>query len=84
MALDLHIENTSTGAKMPIVDQYLYAERFCFGGIGVYPFWHDFGLHVDVRIDRDGARWWRDKNGKYKGINGNALLVWMRKDGYIR
>jgi len=44
---------------------YLAAERFSFGGIGIYPNWNNPGLHLDVRLVEDdifprvepAARW---------------------------
>ena len=43
-AVDIHVEG------MHVVDQYLAAERFdAFNGIGVYPNWHNPGLHLDTR-----------------------------------
>lgn len=50
-AVDIHIVDIS------IVEAWLAAERFDFGGIGVYPRWGNPGLHLDVRYARPGARW---------------------------
>lgn len=44
LAVDLHIED------MSVVEQFIAASRFLsFTGIGVYPYWHRPGLHLDVR-----------------------------------
>lgn len=54
MAVDCHCTNIS------LVDFYLAAERFQFGGIGVYPNWNNPGLHLDVRVieqDEPAHRW---------------------------
>lgn len=68
-AVDLHF------AGVHIFDQYLAAERFNFSGLGVYPFWNSPGLHLDVRklASYKGARWWKDKNDKYRDLD----LQWM-------
>ena len=65
-AFDIHIEN------MHVIDQYLVAERFNFGGIGVYPYWRNAGIHIDVR--EKSGRWGRDKNGRYVALNSDFLL----------
>ncbi len=56
-AFDIHIEGLN------VIDQYLIAERFGFNGIGVYPYWNNPGLHIDVRNQH--ARWGRNKAGMY-------------------
>ena len=53
-AADVHVEG------MPVLDQYLAAERFNFPGIGVYPCWNNPGLHLDNRpldTGEPGFRW---------------------------
>ena len=45
-----------------LVDMYMIAEKYNFGGIGVYPHWKwrsqkRGGLHLDVRNEEPGARW---------------------------
>ena len=42
-AVDIHIEGLS------LIEQFIVAQRFDFGGIGIYPWWNDPGLHLDVR-----------------------------------
>ncbi len=44
LAADLHI------VGMPLVEAFLAASRFSFMGIGVYPWWHNPGLHLDMRV----------------------------------
>ena len=75
LAVDLHITNT------PLVDQWLAAERFPFRGIGLYPFWNNPGLHLDLRKGRRnaGQRWWRDSDGQYKALD-RALLNKLLED----
>jgi len=70
-AVDLHFEGVH------LFDQFLEATRFPFTGIGVYPFWKKPGLHLDNRIlkDRCGKRWWRDKDGEYRGINRDFFVA---------
>jgi len=43
MAVDCHAEG------MRLLEFYLAASRFEFGGIGVYTWWHRPGLHLDTR-----------------------------------
>ena len=52
-AIDGHFEN------MPLIDQYVIAERFPWSGIGVYPDWRSVGLHLDTRLIENnmGSRW---------------------------
>lgn len=55
-AVDCHAVGIS------LLDFYLAAERFPFGGIGIYPCWNNPGLHLDIRPLREGepgARWGR-------------------------
>ena len=63
MAADIDI------VGLDVIDQYLIAEKFdALNGIGVYPFWNNQGIHVDVRprsklmID---SRWGCFEAGKY-------------------
>jgi len=63
----------------PLLQQWLFAERFPWLGIGIYPYWDHPGLHVDLqRIGRDhihlGRRWWQDANGSYRAIDEVLLL----------
>ncbi|HSF03638.1 MAG TPA: hypothetical protein VLA62_11530, partial [Solirubrobacterales bacterium] len=54
---------------LPLLEAWLFAERFpAFRGIGVYPHWHQPGLHLDVRDTPTRARWWRDQHGVYRSI----------------
>jgi uncharacterized protein YcbK (DUF882 family) len=65
-AADIHI------VGMDAVDQLLAAEKIgLFNGIGIYPFWNNPGLHVDVRTVP--ARWARDKKGNYVSLNWDFL-----------
>lgn len=72
MAADIHIEG------LGLVDQYLAAERFAeFGGIGVYPYWNNPGIHVDVRVGEVGlpaARWGSTSRGVYVRLGERFLL----------
>lgn len=66
-AVDFHIKGIS------LLWQFLFAERFGFGGIGVYPHWNNPGLHCDIRYhwpesDVPGDRWWRDDGGDYHDL----------------
>ena|SRR6266850_141312 len=73
-AVDLHFEGLS------LLDQWLFAERFPWNGIGLYPYWDHPGLHVDLRrLGRDhphlGKRWWRDAAGVYQPLNRDLLNI---------
>ena len=50
-AVDCHADG------MSVVEFYLAASRFRFGGIGVYPWWNNPGLHLDVRKVERRAQW---------------------------
>lgn len=60
----------------PVLDQWLFAERFPWCGIGVYPFWRNPGLHCDLHSpDRPGRRWWRDEHGVYRPLDRELLRL---------
>ena len=65
---------------VPLRWQLMSAERFAFGGIGVYPFWNRPGLHLDIREVDIGARWWKDKSGEYKKFNDELWLALSRAE----
>ena len=70
LAVDFHFSG------WPLLDQWLFVERFPWEGIGVYPHWNTPGLHVDLYRNkpfRDGRRWWRDVKGKYRAIDRTLL-----------
>ena len=59
---------------LPLWDVFLAATRFpLFTGIGVYPYWTEPGIHVQIDADTSILRkyWWRDNSGQYR-----ALTVW--------
>ena len=48
-AVDIHIKG------MHVIDQFLCAEKSgLFTGIGIYPNWNNPGLHLDIRILKEG------------------------------
>ena len=68
-ATDFHIIGVT------LINQYLLAERFNFGGIGIYPEWNNPGLHCDVRhkdSEKPQDRWVRI-NGRYTILTENIL-----------
>lgn len=79
-AVDCHIEN------MSILDQYLAAERFGFGGIGVYPYWVKPGLHLDTRHlapYEKGARWvgvMKDRKQIYLALDEGTIVTHLIPD----
>ena len=66
-AVDIHVKGIS------LIDAYLLAEKTgLFNGIGVYSWWNNKGLHLDVRplpAGKPKARWASDKTGNYIGLN---------------
>lgn len=72
-AVDCHV------AELNLIDQWLAAERFPFVGIGLYPFWVQPGLHLEVRpsgeVPSRGRRWWRDAEGRYRPLDRQALTM---------
>lgn len=75
VAVDFHFE------AWPLLQQWLFAERFPWNGIGLYPHWQQPGLHVDLRrIGREhadlGRRWWRDRDGTYKALDED-FIRWL-------
>ncbi len=71
LAIDGHFKGLSA------IEQYLYAEQWCWPGLGFYPFWNDPGIHIDMRrlvANAKGARWWRDDQGQYHPITPNVII----------
>lgn len=69
-AADLHIQG------LTLINQYILAEQFDFSGIGLYPFWNNPGLHLDVRpvkIHSPYSRWVRLQD-RYATLNEHTLL----------
>ena len=65
-AADIHI------VGMNVVDQYLAAEKLgLFRGIGIYPYWNNKGLHVDIR--NKPARWGRNAAGSYVALDSKFI-----------
>ena len=78
VAVDFHIVGWS------LLDQWLFAERYPWSGIGLYPYWSNPGLHVDMRrLGRDhpnlGKRWWRDQDGSYRFIDLDFIKFLVRR-----
>jgi len=68
---------------IPLRDFYWFAEiEMPGGGIGIYPHWHNPGLHIDVRPSdhyASGARWWRDRYGGYHQLHPGTLMMLMQE-----
>lgn len=73
-ALDCHAED-ARGQRVHWLAAYLEAERFHFTGLGVYPYWRDAGLHLDVRSLKDPheARWSQAKDGTYLAMTHHFI-----------
>jgi uncharacterized protein YcbK (DUF882 family) len=70
MAADIHIKG------MSVVDQLLLALKFPFNGVGVYPFWRNKGLHLDVRpFDKYKRVWYRDAGGRYHNLTSIKQIM---------
>lgn len=77
-AVDFHFEG------MSVFDQWLFAERFPWMGIGIYPSWKNPGLHVDLRHPGHehpnlGRRWWRDFAGSYHALDTRLFDILDRR-----
>ena len=72
LAVDGHFDG------VPLVDQFLAAEKsLLFGGIGLYPYWNNPGIHLDVRRvtkEKGGARWGRNAAGVYVALDAKFLI----------
>ncbi len=66
--------------RIPIWEQYQIAVRHgLFRGIGVYPYWHRPGLHVDLGPKR--GHWWEPPEGRpYLALDNEA---WKRINGGV-
>lgn len=73
-AVDLHF------AGLPLFFQFNLAQQFAFTGIGVYPFWRNPGLHLEIENMKPlrAKRWWRDANGEYRAITEYAFYEAMK------
>ena len=76
-----------------LLEQWLWAERFRWTGVGLYPWWrkevapgvHERipGLHCDLSPRPEhpelGRRWWRNAAGIYQPLD-RAFLKWLAED----
>lgn len=70
MAVDCHCP------EIALLDFYTEASRFPFQGIGVYPWWNNPGLHLDIRPeDNKGYRslWGSTSNQIYVPLTSSFL-----------
>ena len=64
-AIDLVFYKKKPG-DVDVVEQFIFASRFNWDGIGFYPYWNTPGLHVDTNPARPRrALWYRDQQGTY-------------------
>ena len=68
---------------VPLLDLYLFADKFGWNGLGIYPFWkykgiRTGGLHLDIRDVP--ASWWRDEEGRYHIFSTDELRHLIKKD----
>jgi len=72
----LHYEGKAVDCcapKISLLEFFLFALRFDFGGIGLYPFWNRPGLHLDIRTGL--ALWWRNESGYYLPFNHQLVEI---------
>lgn len=80
-AIDFHFYQTLTNGNhetLPMLIQWAMAERYRWGGLGIYPHWNFPGLHIDTRnIAEDGpeSRWYRDERGGYLAIEAYLIKI---------
>ena len=70
MAVDCHAKD------LPLADFYFAATRFGFHGIGVYPWWNNPGLHLDIRPSHPftgRAFWGSTAAGEYCALDSKFL-----------
>lgn len=72
LAIDFHVKG------MKVLDQFFYAERSgLFVGIGIYPYWNNPGLHVDIR-EEGTARWGCDQKGDYVALTSDFVKDFIK------
>lgn len=72
MAADIHFSE-----DVLLGDVFILATRW-FSGIGLYPFWNNPGLHVDIRslkVDEEAKYWISWRKGKYHKLDINELSI---------
>ena len=89
LAVDFYVPGVA------LVEQYLWAERFRWHGIGCYPWWRKQvapgvyeripGLHCDLSPRPEhpelGRRWYRDAAGVYRALD-RAFLRQLADDAF--
>lgn len=67
-AIDCYFYEKQPG-DVNVADQFFWAMRFNWGGIGFYPHWNTPGIHVDMRQNiQYRSLWWRDSQDQYQGV----------------
>ena len=75
-AVDLRLEEEKEDGWriIDVIDQWMLAEMVdLFRGIGLYPFWHNPGLHLDIR--KIPARWVKWSGTGYRELNAKIIKV---------
>ena len=67
-AVDIVFYKKALG-DVSVVKQYLFALRFEFNGVGIYPHWMTPGIHIDTRSVGFKAMWYCDNRGRYISID---------------
>lgn len=77
LAVDGHFE------KLSLVEQFLFAIQFSFNGIGIYPYWENPGLHLDLRPGPQRKLWMQTREGYYKNLTIDDIekLIQIQKEG---
>lgn len=70
LAVDIVIRDAETKQPLPVLEQFFMALCYNWRGVGMYPFWKEPGIHVDMRNYEEHnnrkALWWKDAEGKYR------------------
>lgn len=70
LAVDVHFQGIGTpGSKMRLFEIAIVARQMGFKGVGMYPYWNDPGLHLDLRTNptywfQDNLSHWTEEEKK--------------------
>jgi len=78
-ALDVVIRDARTREPLPITMQFWMAQFYLWTGIGMYPYWKEPGLHLDLKpvspIYSRRRTWCRQEDGKYIAVEEYMATV---------
>ena len=76
-AFDIVIRDEISRRPVPLLAQMVMAARYTWGGIGIYPYWNEQGIHVDRRpwtVFSRRAFWYRNRDGHYDKMENFFIL----------